>query len=274
MEDIQDYVKYCGGTGEMKGSFCESYLRDWTHSNVGGDQSGMVPPNSTTCWGEMQQTTYIDDSRTTFSSLIPFSVLSPFLFFLSLFPPHILSNRFLYAEANQATEMLEALLIYIIAEGLHATTPACNTGGCRGYAHRELWVNISAVPKVPYTIDQFHWIYSEPQTNNAQSSVETGVSDTTTVGCSASFSKDGAGIGFSRSYSFTNSYSDTVQVYDFNVVEDTNPNTGEGKWIFYEEAPVNIQTYPLENFGNDWESWYSNQWFVCSSLSLFLSFAK
>lgn len=235
VKDVLDYNKYC--VGDRTG--CKAYMDAWNTEYNFTDQSGMVPSNGQSCWGQIQHQTYVDDKTTTFSSLIPF-------------------NFYIYAEANSATEKLQSMILYIIAEGLHSQTVACNSDGCRGNVHREIWVNITAHPTVSYTTSDYHWLYSKPQTQNNVNTVTTGVSDTTTIGESASFSDEGASIGFSASYSFTNSYSDSVQVQDFDTVEDTSASSGAGKWISFEAEPTNIQKYPLENFGNDWTEWYAS----------------
>jgi len=153
---------------------------------------------------------------------------------------------------------LENMVFYIIAEGLFKTTPFCNDNTCRGFAHRQLWINSSAIPynNSNYNINTFHWIYSRPTTANEQTTVTTGISDTTEMGIQGSFQP--SKISFQSSQSFTNDYSETVEIDDFNVVEETDPISGIGEWWYYQQSPFNIAENEPQNFPSDWESWYSN----------------
>jgi len=188
---------------------------------------------------------YIDDNSTTAQAVLPF-------------------NFYLYATANPATNELEAFDLYMIAEGLYKTNVKYNQDLVRGPAHRELWVNMTAVPvQQGYTIDEYHWEYSVPSTVNQQGTVTTGLSDTLTIGESASLGRGTSSFGFSQSYAWTNSYSQTTDIEDVSVNEDTDPISGEGEWYFYQEAPFNIEENPPYNFGNDWEAWYSSEWSPC-----------
>jgi len=197
----------------------------------------MEPTDEQTCWGEILQTVYVDDEETTFQSILPFTF-------------------YLYAEANSATNDLNNFELYMIAQGLHATSPICNDDTCRGYAHRQLWINMSALPQTYYDVNSYHWDYSSPSTINEQSSVSTTVGDTFTIGKSADLDPKNGLIDFQSSYSWSNSYTDSVNVQDVTVNEDTNPITGVGKWYYYQQSPFDISQYPPQDFSEDWQVWY------------------
>ena len=64
-----------------------------------------------------------------------------------------------------------------MAPGLYSQTPECNDDGCRGYFHRTIDMTISAQPTVDHNIDNYFWVYSQPETSNDPVTVTTGISD-------------------------------------------------------------------------------------------------
>lgn len=174
-------------------------------------------------------------------------------------------NWYTYAVADPSTKKLDALHVYAVAHGLHATTPSVDFGQAKGlgvgWYKAGSTVKLQAKP-VSGETSQFGWQYSHPPTQNTQHQSGHTVSNTNSYTESINLGFSGedvtGGVSFSATQSHTSSYSVSTVISDWSVVEQSDGVQGYGQWQYDETWPVDNTKYPGSEFGSNWQQWYSS----------------
>lgn len=71
------------------------------------------------------------------------------------------------------------------------------------------------------------------------------------------------GMHFNYTHTFTASYSEKRDITDWSVVEQTDAVSGDAKWSYYQQWPVDMLRNSVSNFPSNWQQFYSEPWHPC-----------
>lgn len=168
----------------------------------------------------------------------------------------------------QAPPFQQVYYTFLLVDGLHNPNTQTHQSAAVGFFLSGLELNIHA-ERTDGEADpeNIFWIKSSPPTQNTQHTVGKSWESKDTYSTSINLGFKGKEVhgdfNFNYTHTFTTSYSESRDITDWSVVENTDPVHSKGKWLYYQQWPVDTLRHSLPSFPQDWPMYYEQQWNPC-----------
>ncbi|KAI3646577.1 hypothetical protein MP228_009505 [Amoeboaphelidium protococcarum] len=264
-QDMHDYLRNCAGNFDQV--TCWNYVQGQKATDAqfkiqdGMDQvqntGFMVPVDEGAVWRQLIETTYK-------SWVVSWS--DPFPFKDDQVITHRLNTYwYLYMQAPPFQQLYYA---FVLVDGLHnPNTQMVHPDGVGIYmSNVEIGVHAEREDGVQDP-DNVFWLKSSPPTQNTKHEVGRSWSSTDSFQMSMNLGFKGeqveGGLNFNYTKSFTASYSESREITDWSVIENTDPVQSRGLWRYSQSWPVDMMHNMVDNFPKRWPEYYEQAWNPC-----------
>jgi len=274
--EVVDYLKtyfdHCGGIkpnhircwqfmqhqhGAGKASMNQQMFMQQVQQSLYRQEAPSMVPEDGAVWRELIETTF---------RFWEMSWKDPFPFRQVQTISHRLNTYwYLYLQAPPFKELYYA---FVLVDGLHNPNTQLATPDAVGLYLSNLDINIHA-ERADREADHENvfWIRSSPKTQNTQHTIGRSWSSTDAYSMSMNLGFTGkvvsGSMNFNYTHTFTASYSESRDITDWSVVENTNPVSGTGQWRYYQQWPVDMLQHNVQDFPRVWEQYYEQSWNPC-----------
>jgi hypothetical protein len=260
VQDVREYLTQCGGQdgGEvgMTTTACQTYMA----SNFKGiEAAGLTQmiPESGAVWRELIETTY-RTWTTEWGKPFPFEQVQEISHRLNTY-------WYLYLQAKPFSQLYYA---FVLVDAIHNPRAQLDRDDAVGFYFSNLKLQIVAQDSTGKSNpNSIFWVKSSPSTQNTKHEVGRSYSSTDSYSFSMNLGFEGknvkGGMNFNYTKSFTASYSESREITDWSVVEDTDPASSTGQWHYFQQWPVDMLVNRADNFPQNWEQYYERPWGPC-----------
>ena len=247
------YMKAVHGVGSKKP---DEKLLLQHNDNENLDKPTMIPEDGAV-WRELIETTF---------RLWEVQWGRPFPFEKKQTVSHRMNTYwYLYLQAPPFKELYYA---FVLVDGLHNPNTQLSNRDAVGLYMSNLNINIHAErADGKRDNDNLIWIKSSPKTQNTQHTIGRSWESTDSYSFDMNLGFTGkvlsGGLKFNYTHTFTASYSESRDITDWSVVENTNPVAGTGQWKYYQSWPIDMMANSVDNSARNWEQYFEQSWNPC-----------